>query len=59
MATKQKPLTIGKNVTYRTSVGTEGKGKITDIATTNRGAWVTVHDKSRDKVIKLRPAQVQ
>lgn len=35
-----------------------GRGKVTDIETKTTGAWITIHDKGKDKSFVVRPSQV-
>ena len=48
-------IKVGQTLTYKTARGTTGRGKVTDTSTTNHGAWITIHDKTRDKIMKVRP----
>lgn len=51
-------IKVGKNVGYSTAKGTSGRGKVDDIRSTNRGHWVVVNDKSRNKFVTVRPGQI-
>lgn len=56
-------LRVGATVDYfcRTNPRAEGspyRGKITEIDAKATGAWVKLHDKSRDVIITVRPSQI-
>ena len=51
-------IKLGKFVNYKTTRATTGRGKVTDIKTSNNGAWITIYDKSADKVLRLRPGNL-
>lgn len=48
----------GKHFNYRTSRGTDGRGKVIKVEQTARGAWITLHDKDRKKDVTLRAGQL-
>ena len=52
-------IKVGKRVAYRTSHGTVGKGKVTDIALKLTGTWVTIDDPTRNRYFTVRPSQVR
>ena len=57
-------LRVGATVSYfcRTNPREDGgepyRGKITEIDVKATGAWVKLHDKSRDVIITVRPTQI-
>lgn len=51
-------IKVGKSVGYTTSTGTTGRGKVDDIKSTERGYWVVVNDKTRNKFVTVRPGQI-
>lgn len=53
-----KKITLGKRVKYQTTRGVSGAGKVEDIKTSNNGAWIVVHDKTRNKTLTLRPGSL-
>lgn len=51
-------IKVGKSVGYRTNAGTTGRGKVDDIKSTERGYWVVVNDKTRNKFVTVRPGRI-
>lgn len=51
-------IKLGKFVSY-TSRKHTGRGKVTEIDTLSNGVWITVYDKTRDTVVRLRPGQIE
>lgn len=51
-------IKVGKTVNYSTSRGQPSRGKVEAIRDTERGPWIKIADKSRDKPIEVRPAQI-
>lgn len=56
-----KKIRVGRKYGYtsRTHPASEGRrGTVTDIEQKATGYWVTLHDKTNDKVVTVRPSQV-
>lgn len=51
-------IKVGKSVGYTTGKGTKGRGKVDDIKSTERGYWVVVNDKTRNKFVTVRPGRI-
>lgn len=50
-------IKIGQSYPFVSRKG-HGRGKVTDIETKTTGAWITVHDKGKDKSFIVRPSQI-
>lgn len=50
-------IKIGQTYNY-VSRKNDGRGKVTDIETKTTGAWITIHDKGKDKSFVVRPSQI-
>lgn len=50
-------IKIGKTVNY-TARTRSGRGRVIEIEKAANGDWITVDDKQRGHVVKLRPSQI-
>lgn len=51
-------LKAGQSYNYRTPRGTTGRGKLDKMDETATGWWVTLIDKTRNKVVTVRPGML-